>query len=40
MENNLMENNRVFSKVFMWLFVGIFLSFGVAYYVSTNENMV
>ena len=40
MENNLMENNRVFSKVFMWLFVGIFLSFGVAYYVYTNENMV
>lgn len=40
MENNLIENNRIFSKVFMWLFVGIFLSFGVAYYVSTNENMI
>lgn len=32
--------NQVFSKVFMWLFVGLLLTFGVAYIVSTNDNMV
>lgn len=32
--------NKIFSKVFMWLFIGLALTFGVAYTVSTNENMV
>lgn len=32
--------NQIFSKVFMWLFVGLLLTFGVAYIVSTNDNMV
>lgn len=30
----------VFSKVFMWLFVGLAFTFGIAYIVSTNKNMV
>ena len=32
--------NNIFQKVFAWLAFGLFLSFGVAYYVSTNENLV
>ncbi len=32
--------DKVFSKVFMWLFIGLALTFGVAYTVSTNEAMV
>lgn len=32
--------DKVFSKVFMWLFIGLALTFGVAYTVSMNENMV
>jgi FtsH-binding integral membrane protein len=32
--------HTIFSKVFMWLFVGLALTFGVAYAVSTNETMV
>lgn len=32
--------DKVFSKVFMWLFIGLALTFGVAYTVSSNEVMV
>lgn len=32
--------NNIFSKVFLWLAAGLFISFGVAFYVSTNENLV
>ncbi len=32
--------NKVLSKVFLWLFVGLALTFGVGYYVSTNETML
>ena len=32
--------NKVLSKVFMWLFVGLALTFGVGYYVSTNDTML
>ena len=32
--------DKVFSKVFMWLFIGLALTFGVSYTVSTNEAMV
>ena len=34
------EMKTVFAKVFLWLFVGLALTFGVAYAVSTNETMV
>lgn len=32
--------NQVLSKVFMWLFVGLALTFGVAYVVSNNDTML
>ena len=32
--------NRLFSKVFMWLCIGLAITFGVAYTVSSNDNMV
>lgn len=32
--------DKVFSKVFMWLFIGLAVTFGVAYTVSSNETMV
>ncbi len=32
--------NKIFSKVFMWLCLGLLVTFGVAYTVSTNDNMV
>lgn len=35
-----MEGNNIFSKVFLWMFIGLALTFGVAYYVSTNDNMI
>lgn len=35
-----MELNKIFSKIFLWMFVGLAITFGVAYYVSTNSNMV
>ena len=31
---------RVLSKVFMWLFIGLAITFGVAYTVSTNEVLL
>lgn len=33
-------NNKIFSKVFMWMFIGLLLSFGTAYYVYANPNML
>lgn len=35
-----MELNKIFSKVFLWMFIGLALTFGVAYYISTNDNMI
>ena len=35
-----MKENKTFSKIFMWMFLGLLVTFGVAYYISTNENMV
>ena len=32
--------NQVLSKVFLWLFVGLALTFGIGYYVSTNSTML
>ena len=36
----MIEDNRLFSKVFMWMFIGLLITFGVGYYVSLNENML
>lgn len=35
-----MEINKIFSRVFLWMFIGLAITFGVAYFVSTNDNMV
>lgn len=35
-----MNNNNLFSKIFAWLAVGLFISFGVGYYISTNVNLM
>lgn len=32
--------NRFLYKVFMWMFVGLMITFATGYYVSTNENML
>lgn len=35
-----MNLNNVFKKVYMWMFIGLLLTFATGYFVSTNENMV
>ena len=35
-----LENNQIFTKVFMWMFVGLLVTFGIGYYVSLNANML
>lgn len=32
--------NKLFAKIFMWMFIGLLVTFGVGYYVSTNEVML
>lgn len=32
--------SKFFTKVYLWMFVGLLISFGVAYYTSTNLNMI
>lgn len=36
----MLENNKIFSKVFLWMFIGLAITFGVGYYVSLNEAML
>lgn len=36
----MLESNKVFSKVFFWMFIGLAITFGVGYYISLNENML
>lgn len=35
-----MENNKVFGKVFMWMFIGLLITFLTGYVVSLNDNML
>lgn len=35
-----MELNRIFPKVFMWMFIGLLVTFGVGLFVVSNENML
>lgn len=32
--------NKLISKTFLWMFIGLAITFGVGYYVSCNENML
>ena len=34
------DNNKIFAKIFLWMFIGLLVTFGVGYYVSSNEIMV
>ena len=36
----MLENNKIFSKVFLWMFIGLAITFGVGYYISMNSNML
>lgn len=38
--DKMLQNNKIFSKVFLWMFIGLAITFGVGYYVSINENML
>lgn len=31
---------KVFPKIFLWMFLGLLITFGVGYFVSLNENMM
>lgn len=35
-----MDINKIFPKIFLWMFIGLAVTFGIAYYVSLNENMI
>ena len=35
-----MVDNKIFSKVFMWMFIGLAITFGTGFYVSINPNMI
>ena len=35
-----MANNKVFGKVFMWMFIGLLITFLTGYVVSSNDNML
>lgn len=35
-----MTENKIFSKIFLWMFVGLFITFATAYYVALNPNML
>jgi len=38
--DKMLESNKIFSKVFFWMFIGLAITFGVGYYVSLNPNMI
>lgn len=40
MGDKMLQDNKIFSKVFFWMFIGLAITFGVGYYVSINENML
>ena len=35
-----MLDNKLFAKVFMWMFIGLAITFGTGFYVSVNPNML
>lgn len=35
-----MEKSKVLPKVFMWMFIGLLITFGTGYFISTNSNML
>ena len=35
-----LTENKLLSKTFMWMFIGLAITFGIGFYVSCNENMM
>lgn len=35
-----LTENKIISKTFLWMFIGLAITFGVGYFVSCNENML
>lgn len=33
-------DNKIYTKIYLWMFVGLFVSFLTGYYVSTQSNMI
>ena len=40
MGDKMIQDNKIFSKIFFWMFIGLAITFGIGYYVSLNENML
>lgn len=40
MGDKMLIDNKIFSKVFFWMFIGLAVTFGVGYFVSINQNML
>ena len=38
--NNVIDNNSIYSKVFLWMFIGLLLTFATGYYVSSNQGLL
>ena len=36
----MLQDNKIFSKIFLWMFIGLAITFGIGYYASVNENML
>ena len=36
----MLEENKIFSKIFFWMIIGLAITFGIGYYVSLNSNML
>ena len=36
----MMNQKSMFAKIFLWMFIGLFITFGTAYYVSTQEFLM
>lgn len=36
----MMNQKSTFAKIFLWMFIGLFITFGTAYYVSTQEFLM
>ena len=36
----MIEENKIFPKIFMWMFIGLAITFGTGYYVSLHANML
>ena len=40
MGDKMIQDNKIFSKIFFWMFIGLAITCGIGYYVSLNGNML